>query len=85
MLAAAKERDPVLKRLLEQQPGMAGLLQPERLRALAALAADPERMRAEAGSLFGGMDLAEQRKVRCVWAGWWGLVWGFAKPDWLEA
>ncbi|KAG2440814.1 hypothetical protein HXX76_003669 [Chlamydomonas incerta] len=51
VLASAKERDPVLKRLLEQQPSLAGLLQPERLRALTALAADPERLRAEAGSL----------------------------------
>ncbi|KAG2442063.1 hypothetical protein HYH02_009854 [Chlamydomonas schloesseri] len=63
MLASARESDPVLRRLLEQQPGLAGLLQPERLRALAALAADPERLRAEAGTLFGGLDLTEQRKA----------------------
>ncbi|KXZ53863.1 hypothetical protein GPECTOR_6g781 [Gonium pectorale] len=63
LLEGLKERDPALKRLLEQSPAMSSLLSADKLRAMLELVADPARMRAEGPALFGGLDMTDERKA----------------------
>ncbi|GLC60858.1 hypothetical protein PLESTB_001684100 [Pleodorina starrii] len=63
LLEAVKERDPTLKRLLEQNPAMSELLAPENLRSVMELVKDPARILSQGATMFGGMDLSEQRQA----------------------
>ncbi|GIL93507.1 hypothetical protein Vretimale_19926 [Volvox reticuliferus] len=64
LLETVKERDPMLKRLLEQNPGMSELLAPDKLRSVLNMAKDPARMlTAGPASVFSGLDLSEQQRA----------------------
>lgn len=63
LLDAVKEQDPALKQLLEQNPGMAELLAPDKMRSVLSMLNDPATMLAGGPAVFGGMNLMEQQQV----------------------
>lgn len=66
LLEQAKQRDPMLRQLLEQTPEMSSLLAPDKLRAVLDVVRDPRRLAQEGTTLLGDLDLTEQRKVRVM-------------------
>ncbi|GLI71396.1 hypothetical protein VaNZ11_016594 [Volvox africanus] len=64
LLETVKERDPMLKRLLEQNPSMNELLAPDKLRSVLSMAKDPAMMLREGpAAVFGGLDSSEQQRA----------------------
>ncbi|GFR51788.1 hypothetical protein Agub_g14245 [Astrephomene gubernaculifera] len=63
ILEVAMQRDPQLKRLMEETPGMRSLLAPDKLRTMLEAFRDPQRVRSQGMDMFANMDLTEQRKA----------------------
>ncbi len=84
LLEQAKQRDPMLRQLLEQTPGMSSLLAPDKLRAVLDVVRDPGRLAQEGTTLLGGLDLTEQRKVRIMRISHDGACDAVALLTWLQ-